>query len=458
MNKRSWLLLLFPVLLWAPGRAEAIKAHQEIRAEPASRTEANLVCVGCHQNQEQEVRQSVHWRLQRQRMVNGKNQSFGIGDDLSLFGISATANPDTCLRCHIRISGPDRTRPQVDCLICHDTTGRYGLRGPISGLTAIVREAGRPGPGNCRRCHGRQCGLVPGNPVTSDHDDVHMARFGFTCQRCHPAAAHTIARSPVPGGEPGGRGCDGCHPRSPHNTALLNLHGGRLGCGACHTPVLARTTPTVISWNWLLSDSRLLRHQDKSIGAGKGFFLGRSLRPLLLWDDGGDQVYTRGTRISPGQTVVLQGPSPRTPRSRLQPFAAIHGTQLMDAKYHYLLSPALTSRPDSRFLELRQGAEALRQGMINIRLPFSGQTRVVTTVQYRRVNHATAPANQALTCLDCHGPSAGLDWQGLGYDHNPWPKNPVMSRPDPPEQATGPVDGTPLPPVRETVLPAVPSL
>ena len=33
--------------------------------------------------------------------------------------------------------------------------------------------------------------------------------------------------------------------------------------------------------------------------------------------------------------------------------------------------------------------------------------------------HAVQPAENALGCLDCHGPDGRLDWRGLGYDADP---------------------------------------
>jgi len=448
------ILLLFTLLVIGSAPALALDAHQAIERKPASAAEANRLCLTCHREADHQVRASIHWTWQRERKVNGRRQTLALQDDLSRYGIGAGANTEICGRCHIRIE--EKGKPDTaDCLLCHDTTGRYGPGLPVRELQDIVRRAGPTSPRTCTRCHGRDCGLRPDQESGSAYmEDVHLRRAGLTCRSCHPAVGHTIARTPADILRPG-QGCLACHPAQVHSQPELDRHTRTMTCTSCHVPAYGTATPVVLAWNWLQGDSRTLFTTEGGLAAGQGFILGRRLSPILLWSDGGEQLYTRGERIRPGSTVVLAGPSTRSEHSRLAPFSVQYGTQMVDAKYRYLISPLLTMTR-APFLSRTDMDRALREGMTGIRLPFSGQTRVVSTVQYRSLHHGTAPADQALGCLDCHGTAGRIDWTGLGFSGDPWLPQAIMTRPDPPDRLPEPPFSSS--PIRQKVLPVAPSL
>jgi hypothetical protein len=43
----------------------------------------------------------------------------------------------------------------------------------------------------------------------------------------------------------------------------------------------------------------------------------------------------------------------------------------------------------------------------------------VPVTRYMGIFHEVQPADNALRCLDCHGPDGRLDWTGLGFEADP---------------------------------------
>ncbi|MCK5376383.1 MAG: cytochrome C, partial [Acidobacteria bacterium] len=43
----------------------------------------------------------------------------------------------------------------------------------------------------------------------------------------------------------------------------------------------------------------------------------------------------------------------------------------------------------------------------------------VPVERHMGIFHEVQPADNALRCLDCHGPDGRLDWAGLGYEADP---------------------------------------
>lgn len=426
-----------------PVLASALQVHQQIQGPFANAHEVTAKCLECHRQQAEEVLLSTHWTWVRQRTLNGKDASAGKKDSLAGFAIDVAANSARCLQCHISTSPRKEsfTSPaadMVDCLACHDTTGLYKhgvapVQGQPPDLTAMARNVGRPIPRNCTGCHFADCGLSPSTPqgekVQFDADlaDVHLRATGpaFTCQTCHLRdSGHTIARqmSGNAGTENLGEGCAACH-TAPHALETLNQHSRTIACQSCHIPAYAKGGPLLIAWNWLLVGKTNTVFRAGS-GAGlqlqdqNGFWSARDIEPVYLWDDGADQIYTRGQKIQPLELTVLQRPAEKSASSKLAPFRVLYGTQLYDNKYRYLISPLL--QPEGEALFPGTDWEAIaRKGMEAMVLPFSGQYGFTATATYRRINHGVAPAAEALDCLDCHGATGRISWNLLGFDRDP---------------------------------------
>ncbi len=446
-------------LLHAPSTVGATNPHLSITGPIATPTEANATCIGCHEVQAKDLRNSVHWKWERQGVENDKTGNIKKALNLSRFGIAAAVNPETCRRCHISVQSEDMLlqpseTPTINCLICHDTTGTYRLNNDPSELEHIIRTVGRPSQQNCISCHQRQCGLAP-DQVLPTTRDIHLDKYGFSCQRCHPSSGHHDFKRKITNdaNRSGGQGCTTCHSLSPHALSRLNQHATLIACQSCHIPAYGTNAPAVVNWNWLLESSTPATYQqDHLLFSAQGFVLGKNISPQYFWDNGSNIVYTRGTKIEPEQTTTLQRPGLRSPSSKIMPFSAQYGTQLYDAKYRYLISPKLVQEKAPLFAGTDWN-DVSSQGMKKIRLPYSGQYGFTTTVSFYRLNHGVVAAEKALDCMDCHGTVSRFDWQQLGYEQDPWlSESAHFGTPKP--QRELPTIG--LPPIRESVLPSIP--
>ena len=487
MNKRSynglfWIVLV-SVLISAGlvNPAFALEVHRNIQGPFTSGAEVTAACLKCHNQQAVEVMQSTHWTWLRQQTVNNKNTLSGKKDSLTAFAIDVSSNPSRCMGCHVSNTGPgidlNASGPEmVDCLVCHDTTKTYRRSEPggpadsnRENLELMARNVGRPTPANCTICHFADCGLpatdqsgvaTPEN--LSPFRDIHLDRpaTAFTCQDCHTrSSGHLLAGKIGPMNDTSSEGgCASCHTVAPHGIEQLNRHASTIACQTCHIPQYADKKPVIISWNWVMTGktNRVYRYSSRNRTLAQdenGFTSATKIEPVYLWDDGGDQTYTRGQRINPRELTYLQRPSARTPKSKIMVFRVIYATQLYDTKYRYLISPLLQPAGSTLF----PGADwdtVAGQGMESIVLPYSGEHAFAPTAALRRINHGVAPKAEALDCLDCHGSAGRMPWRELGYDHNPWTGSAEIEKEGvttEPETAPEPAAG--LQPVKELVIP-----
>ncbi len=405
--------------------------HGQITGPFTDAQAVTLQCLHCHAQQGADILQSSHWTWQRPHRINAGIQNFAKKNDLSTFAIDVTSNPGRCMTCHIStnlLSGRHNpnSAADIDCLVCHDTTGTYRrtLGAPENDidLVRIAQNVGVPTPDNCLTCHGKDCGLTGLNNQGGFADDIHLKKNGaaLRCQKCHPSEGkHRLSRQiAVPNGKGQPAGCNSCHGASPHSWKQLDQHAKTIGCQTCHIPAYARSTPAVISWNWLPQlppSSSRQAHPSIPFLLKNGMILASRVQPIYLWDNGSDQMYMRGDRIEPETATTLIGPTTRDDASLIKPFAVCYATQLYDTKYRYLISPALTSAPESLFIPA-DWHQIAGEGMNGLRLPYSGSYTFTTTVTLRRLNHGIAPASEALDCMDCHGQENRLSGLGLGHD------------------------------------------
>lgn len=475
----AFFALAFCLPLTGPS-AYALQQHENIQGLFNSTRDVVIKCLECHNRIASEVLGSSHWTWKRNRTVNGRQLMYGKKDSLAAFAIDVTSNPTRCLRCHIS-SAPDSgiieqgAEADVDCLVCHDTTGRYvknreGEKLEQADFEVIARNVGRPVPKNCITCHFADYGLTEySRPDAREkriknpsRGDIHMSgdAASFGCQQCHIRnSGHPFTGTgpyrPVETIE--GQGCAACHTESPHRIDSLNRHTATVACRTCHIPEYGGIIPAMVSWNWLLTGKISPIMQSISGSAtflqdSSGFTSSKMIRPIYLWDDGGDRVYTRGQRILPQELTYLQRPNERSPKSKIAPFRIMYGTQLYDGKYRYLISPLLSTEG----AELFPGSDwdtIAREGMKTIVLPYSGEYGFTPTASLRRLNHGVVPAGEALDCTDCHGRGRRLDWQALGYDDDPWTMEQSGRLEAEPLQGGGEPEKTePLPPIQDMQL------
>lgn len=146
--------------------------QQEFNSGP----EVTKACLSCHTEASKQLHRTQHWKWE---YVNADGQRLGKKNVINNFCTSVASNEASCNTCHIGYGWKDDTfdftsEVNVDCLICHDTSGNYrkqpGLAGnvvtkpmefpPGSGtmlkpinLKKIAQEVGKTSRDNCGACH-----------------------------------------------------------------------------------------------------------------------------------------------------------------------------------------------------------------------------------------------------------------------------------------------------------------
>jgi len=249
-------------------------------------------CLSCHTEAGKQVMKTKHWTWD---FLNPENQQrLGKKNVINNFCTAVPSNYKFCTACHAGYGWEDKNfdftkQENVDCLVCHDTTGTYkklpGLAGhpaykemefPIGSgkkvkpvdLPKVAQGVGKTSRATCGACHfyGGGGDAVKHGDLDSSlknpprYLDVHMDAKGlnFSCGTCHATQGHNIPGSrytPTAKAEtPAIRGkddktnaasCQSCHSNTPHkDNARLNAHTDKIACQTCHIPLFARAQPT----------------------------------------------------------------------------------------------------------------------------------------------------------------------------------------------------------------------
>jgi len=251
---------------------------------------------------------------------------------------------------------------------------------------------------------------------------------------CHVGEGHEWAGSryapiakdvdiPKPGVPRQTATCESCHGLEPHPIGLmgikLNEHTDRVACETCHIPEYARGgVATKTHWDWRTA-GRLKngegfreegyvqgngehRHTYKSI---KGTFqYGENLQPVYRWFNGTTVYTTVHDKFDPSSPVEINGleGGPNDPGSRIWPFKKMVTVQPYDKGNNTLVYMHLWGDdPDSYWGNYDFG-RAIKRGMADFDLPYSGEYDFVETWSYWPIAHMVAPKDNALACQECH--------------------------------------------------------
>jgi len=436
----------------------------------ATGPEVTAACLTCHTEAAQHIMQTTHWTWEQK--VN--DQQLGKNNVVNNFCIAVASNEPRCTSCHIGYGYKDKTfdftkETNVDCLVCHDTTGTYkkfpaGAGHPTyeprefpagSGkiwnppdLAFVAQNVGKTSRATCGACHfsgGGGDAVKHGDLDTSLTEpsrelDVHMAADGlnFTCATCHNAVNHNIAGGryvmqakdthgiDVPGRDDQSRAsCESCHGLAPHTTdAKLNDHVARVACETCHIPAFARgNQATKMWWDWsaagkLNAESKPFKVKNEEgydiYDSQKGEFIWeRNVVPEYVWFNGEIDYTVVGTKIDPTQLVVINAlkGSADDDKSRIWPVKAFRARQPYDPKTNLLIIPHLFPRsPEDKdaFWRTFDWAAASKSGMATVNQPFSGEVAFVESVMYWPQTHMVTPKEKALACEACHSTNGRL--------------------------------------------------
>jgi octaheme c-type cytochrome (tetrathionate reductase family) len=367
-----------------------------------------------------------------------------------------------------------KAQENVDCLICHDSTGTYrklpGDAGhPVyerkefprgSGkfveavdLQKVAQKVAMPSRANCGSCHfygaggdGTKHGDLDSalrNP--SKYLDVHMDAKGlnFSCVKCHETSGHEVSGSryemaaAVKGharvrGEADAKpsSCQSCHGAKPHHenplfVERLNAHTDKLACQTCHIPEYARdNVGTEKSWDWstatkmgpegkpiLVKDSAGRRAFDSKKG---NFAWDSYMVPEYRWFNGEVSYKTKGDKIDPSGIVEINHPEGKVndPDSRIWPFKVHRGKQVYDTGNNILIVAHTAGEDETALWQNFDWQKAITTGMKTAGLPYSGKYGFVSTEMSWPITHMVAPKGDALRCAQCHGGESRL--AGIG--------------------------------------------
>ncbi len=443
---------------------------KELQGPFAGGPEVTKACLECHNQAGHQFKKNKHWSWSFTNPDNG--QKLGKGVLINNFCTNARGNEGMCAMCHAGYNMDDvRTydfdnEENMDCLICHETTGTYYKLPPTSGnkscsvmfegkpaidLTKVAQSVELPGRNNCGACHffGGGGDNVKHGDLSSvlfqppREVDVHMSEDGenFSCVICHVGEGHQWAGSRYsmeaaadhaavkPGMPRETTGCAGCHGEQPHPVDLIGLklndHTDRIACETCHIPTFARGgVATKTDWDWRSAgktkNGEGFKLKEYTQGNGdhratyksiKGDFkYGEDLVPEYLWSNG-EMTYTLiDTRFDPSRPVDInhvEG-SADDSRSRITPFKVMHTVQPYDKVHNTLVYMHLWGNDKDSFWGNYDFDRAIKVGMAKEDLAYSGEYGFIDTYSYWPINHMVAPKEQALGCGDCHAEEGRL--------------------------------------------------
>ncbi len=444
---------------------------KELQQNFKSGPEVTKACLACHTEAAKQVHHSKHWTWE---FLNAQtNQKLGKKHVINNFCTSISSNQEFCTACHAGYGWKDdsfdfASQENVDCLVCHESTGTYrklpGLAGhpaykdtefpPHSGkivkaidLKASAQSVGKTGRKNCGACHffGGGGDAVKHGDLDSTltnpgkYLDIHMDKDGlnFSCGECHKTTGHDVpgsryaptAKDDKSGAHMRGKAdsnpatCQACHTNAPHKqNARLNSHADKIACQTCHIPEFARGQPTKMMWDWstagrLDKDGKPIKLKDSgghdAYDSKKGDFRYESnVIPTYVWFIGTVNYTLRDTKLDPAKLVKINSfeGSPDDGQSRIWPIKVFSGKQPYDKATNQLLIPHTYGGEgdDTAFWKVFDWNKALEAGMKSVNQSFSGEFGFVSTEMYWPITHMVAPKQDALQCVQCHAPSAGV--------------------------------------------------
>lgn len=432
-------------------------------------------CLSCHTEAAGQVHRTKHWKWEFINPQSG--QKLGKKNVLNNFCISISQNYPFCTGCHVGYGWKDKnfdftSQDNVDCLVCHDTTGTYkkpaGLAGnPVVGkpmelppgsgkmvnpvdLVKVSQKVGKTSRDTCGGCHffggggdGVKHGDMDSSLAAPDAElDIHMDAAGldFTCGTCHKTSSHDVPGSRyaptakdrggahIRGKEKQGNPstCVACHSNAPHKSEVLlrqvrmNTHAEKMACQTCHIPAFARGgVATKMSWDWSTSgklnkDGKQFTIKDShghaTYASHKGdFVLGENVKPEYRWFNGEINYTLLSDKVEKGDKPVGVN--------------KISGSS-KDGKS--LIWPMKVMRgiqpfdPVNKTLVMPHTAgaggywkelnweSAIADGMQNMGAPFSGKVDFIKTEMYWPITHMVAPKTKVVPCAECHTANSRL--------------------------------------------------
>lgn len=444
--------------------------HPAIHILMANNYNGTETCLACHgtggllrESRDAEIMRTTHWTWVKTNTPPGTNQVMGKKNIINNYCIAIASNEPRCTSCHIGYGWRDNTfdfnnRTNIDCLVCHDTTGTYkktptgaGMPDPSVNLFNVATNAGKTSRATCGACHfygGGGDAVKHGDLDSSMTNpkrslDVHMGTDGanMTCAACHRSmatgsSAHDMVGSRYSKSGPDSGLCEDCHSPAPHwrtsEGIYYNAHAGRVACQTCHIPYFARGgIATKMSWDWSTAGLKgtnganlLLKDAAGNVvyDTMKGTFTWASnVAPEYVWFDGSVIYHELKDTVDPSRTNTLTKllGNKSEGKARIVPVKHFTAVQPYDAVSNKLVIPHLFAKNANDTNAYWKGYDwtnAINAGMSAVGGAFSGQLGWAKTEMYWIQNHMVAPKSEALTCINCHTNNGRLQFAALGYE------------------------------------------
>ncbi|HJV35322.1 tetrathionate reductase family octaheme c-type cytochrome, partial [Geomonas sp.] len=394
-------------------------------------------CLECHQKEAASFMTSSHWTWARKQSVNGKEVELGKKNAINNFCIALPSNWARCTSCHAGYGWKDgsfdfQKAENIDCLVCHDTTGTYrkfpaGAGHPVYpgekkefpkgkawepvDLVKVAQSVGKPSRTTCGACHfygGGGDHIKHGDldstlAKPTPEIDVHMGgKPNMSCESCHKGGGHTIkgeAASVSVGSAERTMSCNDCHSGKIHRSAVLDRHAAKVACQTCHIPTFAKAKPTKVWWDWSRAGKDVKPEEIKKDQYGeklydkmKGDFAWqKEVTPTYFWYNGSVDRLLIGDKIDPTAVVKLSSAkgNRNDPQAKIFPFKVMRGKQPYDSGNNTMAVPNVFGPPSSEtaYWVKYDWDKAITAGMKAAGQPYSGKFGWVETSMVWPVNH-----------------------------------------------------------------------
>ncbi len=425
------------------------KQFEELDKDFKTGPEVTKACLACHTEAAKQIHQTKHWNW---AFLNpDTKQTLGKRHVLNNFCITPKTNYAYCTACHIGYGWKDEnfdfaSQENVDCLVCHDTTGGYSKPPGSAGhpadyvkLKNVAQRVGKTSRDTCGACHfygGGGDGVKHGDmdsslAVPDDQLDIHMDALGldFTCSTCHRGDNHDVSGSRytptaadregyrIPGKPVKGNTatCEACHDLTPHEEDRINHHAKVIACQTCHIPTIARGgVATKMTWDWstagkLDDKGKPLVIKDKKghvtyHGKKGNFTYGEDVIPEYVWFNGKVKYTLLGDTVNKEAVTPInhfEG-GPGDGDSRIWPVKVFRGMQPYDPVNQTLVVPHTAGKDDTAYWSNFDWDKSIGTGMKDSGHAFSGEIDFIKTQMSWPITHMVAPANKAVPCVECH--------------------------------------------------------
>lgn len=405
-------------------------------------SDVTRACLECHEEAAEQVTHTAHWTWESEPVqLPGRAEPVTVGKKNSInnFCIGIQGNWPSCTSCHAGYGWEDASfdfnnEENVDCLVCHDTSGGYakGKAGqPAEGvdLLAVAQSVGNTNRETCGGCHFKGGGgdaVKHGDLDTSlsfptENIDVHMGQHDFVCTDCHQTEQHQVkGRSiSVSLDDANQVYCTDCHNEQLHQDERLNAHTATVACQTCHIPQGAVKEATKMHWDWSTAGQDREDDPHEYLKIKGSFIYEKDFTPEYYWYNGTADRYLLGDPINLlGPTAInLPRGDLADPTAKIWPFKVHRAKQIYDTSFNYLLQPKTAG--EGGYWEDFDWDQAARLGSEAVGMEYSGNYGFTETEMYWPLSHMIAPTEAALQCDDCHSATGRLDWSALGYDGDP---------------------------------------